>query len=99
MSLKPAIRRTVAVVGHAGRELMVWSRLIEMRALRRRPTVVSLEGDEMPARLRAGEVAEAMRADGWAAIVVPPQLSLSQRRRLLRAAAPAVTGREQVPHA
>ena len=98
MSLKPAIRRTVAAVGHAGRELMVWSRLIELRALRRRPTVVFLQGDEMAGRLRAGEVAEAMRADGWAAIVVPPQLSLSQRRRLLRAAAPAVTVLQQCRH-
>ena len=77
---------------------MVWSRLIEMRALRRRPTVVFLQGDEMAGRLRAGEVAEAMRADGWAAIVVPPQLSLSQRRRLLRAAAPAVTVLQQCRH-
>lgn len=86
-------------LGHRVREAGVhWARL---RDPARRPSVVMFPSggpDEGSARLRAWCMADPLRALGWRVVVVPPQLELSQRRRILDAESPDVVYVQKARH-
>lgn len=56
------------------------------------------EGRVWSSLLRAYNVADALEQSGWSTLVVPPQLGLSQRRRILRMFGPDVVVVQQCRH-
>ncbi len=87
-------------VGHGLRELLVHASRVTQpsRGLRR---VVVFAGDSGPGGsgdLRAGAVARALRGMGWRTVLVPPNLELHQRLRVLKAENPDVILLQQSRH-
>jgi hypothetical protein len=87
-------------VGHRGRELLLHAhRLIRPDALGRRVVVFPGEATTGSASdLRATTVARELGRRGWRATVVPSQLELEQRLRILRAERPDVILLHQSRH-
>ncbi len=79
--LETGAKRAARFCVHRAREIALYKRLF-----RRGTRIVFLppEGKSMSSLLRAYNVASEMNSLGWNAIVVPSQISLLQRRRVLR---------------
>jgi hypothetical protein len=79
------------------REAPVWPRLVRQG---RGPVAVFLpsQGREMSSLLRIYNIAEALQPLGWRTIVLPPTLTLAQRRRLIDWAAPDVVVMQGARH-
>src|SRR5579863_10348636 len=87
-------------VGHRGREFLLHAhRLVQPAAPGRR--VVVFPGDALTGSasdLRATAIARELRRRDWRATVVPPQLELEQRLRIVRAERPDVILLHQSRH-
>lgn len=76
------LRRLVSFVGHRVREVMLWPKIFASG----HPRVVFLPTDIRTASsaLRGYDLADELRKRGWSTLVLPKQLELSQRKRILR---------------
>ena len=86
------------------REAPVWGRVLatgQGRGRGRKPVAAFLPayGPEGAALLRIWRMAEAIRALGWRSLVLPPRLTLAQRRRILGALSPDVVVMQGARHA
>lgn len=79
-------------LGHRAREALTHLRRFSQHTNRRRVLIFpdGLAGWGMASDLRAWAVATELRKQGWRATVVPPQLELSQRQRIVRLESPDV---------
>lgn len=80
------------------REAGLYPRLIASTTNGPRVAFMPGEGRVWSSLLRAYNVAEALDQMGWSTLVVPPQLGLSQRRRILRMFGPDVVVVQQCRH-
>jgi hypothetical protein len=87
-------------VGHRGRELLFHAqRLVQPAAPGRRVVIFPGEAATGSASdLRATAIARELRKSGWRAMVVPSQLELDQRLRIIRAEKPDVILLHQSRH-
>ena len=86
--------------GHRIRELLVHADRI-WQSTKSRPSVIIFPGEAASGSasdLRATAVGKALKQFGWRSIVVPPQLELSQRKRLIRAEKPNIALLHQARH-
>ena len=86
------------------REAPVWGHVLATgrgRGQGRAPVAAFLPayGPEGAALLRIWRMAGAIRAFGWRSLVLPPRLTLAQRRRILRALSPDVVVMQGARHA
>lgn len=89
----------ISGVGHAGRELLLHARRWLLPRLPRTVLLFpSASGQGSASDLRAVAVARELGGQGWRALCVPPQLSLSQRRRLVALENPDVLFFQQTRH-
>lgn len=75
-------RRIVGFVGHRAREAMLWPKIFNAGPRR----ILFLPSDIRIASsaLRGYDLAEELEARGWSTLVLPKQIELSQRKRLIR---------------
>lgn len=95
------LKGIVSFLGHRGRELLVWPRILPHLVKRSTaPSVAFLPSStrEGASLLRAWTIAEALTARGWNAITLPPQLEAIQRHRILRAFKPDLLVFQQCRH-
>jgi hypothetical protein len=87
-------------VGHRGREFLLHAhRLVQPNTSGRRVVVFPGEaGTGSAADLRATAIARELRRRGWRATIVPSQLELKQRLRIVRAERPDVIILQQSRH-
>ena len=84
------------------REAPVWGRVLAAGQGRGRGPVAAFlpaYGPEGAALLRIWRMAGAIRAFGWRSLVLPPRLTLAQRRRILGALSPDVVVMQGARHA
>ncbi|RYH12336.1 hypothetical protein [Tropicimonas sp. IMCC6043] len=78
-----AIRNAARFLAHRAREAALYPQLLRRRS-GRTLLLFPCMGREMSSLLRVYEIADGLAARGWTAVVVPKQLDMAQRQRLLR---------------
>jgi glycosyltransferase involved in cell wall biosynthesis len=93
------MRKTVSWIGHRVRESLVHLDRLRQPAQRRRICFLPWgrpEGDST--ELRVVNIARALRANGWRCVIIPSQLELAQRQRVIRFENPDVIFMQKSRH-
>ena len=94
------LREIYAFVGHHLREVLL--HLDRSRLPNTQPRVIFFASSDLhdggSSELRATNIVRALRARGWRAVIVPPQLELGQRLRVLRKENPDLIVLQQWRH-
>ena len=101
MAALTQLRRPVRHVVHFLPEVPIWSSVITNRTRTGRRCLFLPANDRSDgaADLRIYRIADGLKVLGWQVLVLPPKLTLQQRRRMIRAFGPDVLVMQGVRHA
>lgn len=93
-----AVTRLRRLAGRIGREAALYPGLVRGRGITPRIAFLPSDSRVQSSLLRAYNIADELEKRGWATLVVPQQLTLAQRRRVLSAFGPGLIVMQQCRH-